>query len=534
MDLRLLLERLSKPERNNAVLAFERGQVIRKTHADVLRDVRAAQDRLAAWGIRAGMRVGIRAPNSYEWMIHDLALIALRAVSLAFTDDFVGMPAADLCRKYGLSLLLVSSCESQTMERTEAPVACLDGENGPVAPLARGEATSDPDFERPFLIFSSGSAGGVKGLVLNRRGIESSVEGFVQAAGPRHDDCLLLFLPMSNFQQRMMYYAALWYGFDIIVTDPPHVFRALKELHPTMLVAPPALYEAFEARFASLPGWKRRSAEITAEIIGRLPVRRVRKNLARVVFKDAYDALGGRMRFLVTGMAPTRHSTLRLFERMQLPMAETYGLIECGSISLSVEPNKRLASVGRLLPGVEVQIAEDGELIVRREPTLAFGYFECANGEAERTFLGGNRIATGDIGRFDEDGYLYLTGRKKEIIFTAGGEKIHPEVVEAEIDACPDVAKSVVFRAPDAATLTAVIVPRNPEDSAAKRRIERFVDQMNGHAVERDVGAVLFAPEPFSRENGFLRPNLKPDRRRIAQHYAASVTAVNRTHDGLG
>lgn len=344
---------------------------------------------------------------------------------------------------------------------------------------------------------------------------------FVEAIAPRHDDCLLLFLPTANFQQRLMYYGALWYGFDLIVTDPNHLFRALKELKPTMLVAPPAFYEALETRFFNLPGWKRWLANLAGRITLLLPLRTLREKLGRGVFKQAHEALGGRMRLMITGMAPIKRSTLTLFERMQLSLYETYGLVELGSISLNSPGVGKMGSVGRLLPGVTVEMAPDGEIIAHREPTLAFGYSECSEGEQERTFIGNNRIATGDIGRLDEDGYLYLIGRKKEIIITGGGKKIHPEVLEAEIDACPDVAKSVVLRDPDLPFLIAVVLSKNPQYPGARERIQKSVDRVNERYSSTPVAKLIFTDVVFSRENGLLRPNLKLDRRKIAQHFQA-------------
>jgi len=353
--------------------------------------------------------------------------------------------------------------------------------------------------------------------------VEASVDAFVHAVAPRHRDCLLVFLPLSNFQQRMMCYAALWYGFDLIVTDPGHLFRALKELRPTILIAPPVVYESFETRFVNLPGWKRWTAQVAGEVLRKVPIRAMRTRLARAVFRQVHQAFGGRMRFMVTGMAPIKRSTLDLFDLMQLPLFETYGLIECGSISLNVPGACRLGSVGRLLPGVKIDFEADGEIIASRQPTIASGYFECADGEEERTFLGQNRIGTGDIGRLDEDGYLYLLGRKKEIIVSENGNKIHPEVLESEIDACPHVTKSVVFRSLNTRALTAVVIPKEPCNAEAKRQIERFVDGIAERHPLMAVRTIVFTDMNFSRENGFLRPNLKLDRSRIARHFDGNI-----------
>jgi long-subunit acyl-CoA synthetase (AMP-forming) len=424
MDLRTLVPRLLERQ-GRRIITFEKGRVVKRDYLTVYEDVEKVSARLIEWGVKPRMRVGIRASNCYEWVIHDLALLRLRAVSVAFTDDFARWSAADLCEKYSLSLLLVTAKDDTVGRPKPDFVAYLDAENDGVKAIDRGEPPADDDFDRIGLIFSSGSSGGVKGLILNRRGIEESVDAFTNAVVPRSDDCILLFLPISNFQQRLIYYAAFWYGFDIIVTEPSRLFHALKDLRPTILIAPPVLYETFETRFYGLPKWKRVSAELIADIALKTPFRAVREKIARALFSQAYETLGGRMRFMVTGMAPIKRSTLKFFRRMQLPLFETYVLIECGSVALNLPLAHKLGSVGRLLPRGQVELAEDGEIIVQKEHTVSVGYFECADGEADKTFIGNNRIATGDIGWLDRDGYLYLTGRKKEIIVTSGGEKVH-------------------------------------------------------------------------------------------------------------
>lgn len=520
MDLRKLVSRISQRKYQNAVFTFEKGTIVKRTHETLLADISAAYRKLKSWGVQAGMRVGILSCNSYEWIIYDVALLEMRATSVAFTDDFASTSSDQLIEKYSLSLLLIQNSNAfHKNAENSAAVALLDADKSGITAIQRDLPPTDQEFENTGLVFSSGSSGRLKGLKLNRMGIEASVDAFTKLADPRPDDCLLLFLPISNFQQRLMYYSALWYGFDLIITDPSRLFRALKELRPTILIAPPMLYEGVETRFCNLSIFKQRMARILGRVAGLLPTKALREKFARTIFKDAYEALGGRMRFMVTGMAPIKRSTLDLFNLMQLPLFETYGITEFGGIALNVPGANKPGSVGRLLPGVRVELAADGEVIAIREHRIASTYFECAEGEAEKTFISPNRIATGDVGRFDEEGYLYLVGRKREMIITAGGTKIHPEILEAEIDSCPDVARSVVFVDPETSALTAVVLARNSADLEAKARIQQFVESGNGKRSSFTVQHVIFTDVPFSRENGFLRPNLKLDRNRIAQHF---------------
>jgi len=527
MRLTELPARLSR-DPSGTIVAFERGKTVRRPYAELAQDVHAAADALRRWGVVAGMRVGVRAPNSYRWLVFDLALIELRAVSVAFTDDFSDWSPEALAERYGLGLLLVSR-RGAPQDGTQQPfVADVDGtdadNDGVTAIDADGEA--DPRFDTPGLIFSTGSSGGVKGMVLNRRGVEANVDAFSDVVAPTPADSVLLFLPISNFQQRLIYYTALWHGTDLIVADPTRLFRALKELQPTILVAPPMLYEGIAARLESLPGWKRAAARAGAAILQAVPSRDLRERGARLLFGEVYATLGGRMRFMVTGMAPTRRSTLALFAHMQLPLYETYGLIECGSVAFNRPGRQRLGSVGRPLAGVEVEIGEGSEIIVRKEHPVTRGYFQCAEGEAERTFLPDGRIATGDCGRIDGDGFLHIVGRRREMIVTPGGVKAHPEVLEAELDRSIDVEKSVVFGGRRG--LVAVIVPRNPQDAGARGRIEQHVERMNARKPAMSIERLIFGETPFSRENGQLRPNLKLDRRGIARAYEIEPEAVAR------
>jgi long-chain acyl-CoA synthetase len=519
MDLRKLNQRISEQGHQNVILTLEKGQIVTRTHQNLHADVMRACDQLRSWGVQQGMRVGILACNCYQWIIYDLALLELRALSVAFTDDFAGMGADELLEKYSLSLLLIQASDHVHKDSRSATVAFIDAENSGIYAIEGLREQGDREFHNTGIVFSSGSSGRLKGLTLSRRGIEASVDAFTNTAEPRPDDRLLLFLPISNFQQRLMYYSALWYGFDLIVTDPSRLFRVLKDLHPTILIAPPMLYEAFETRFYNLPEWKQRAARILGRIAAALPLETLRHKLARALFRDAYEALGGKMRFMVTGMAPIKRSTLELFRLMQLPLFETYGMTEFGGIALNIPGANKIGSVGRPLPGVRIELAPDGEVIAVREHRIASGYFECGEGEEEQTFIGRDRVATGDVGRFDDDGYLYLIGRKREMIITAGGTKIHPEIPEAEIDACPDVARSVVFADPEAPGLVAIVLPKNPQDESAKVRIQQFVDEVRNHRPAMAVGRIIFTDLAFSRENGFLRPNLKLDRKKIGQYF---------------
>ena len=150
---------------------------------------------------------------------------------------------------------------------------------------------------------------------------------------------------------------------------------------------------------------------------------------------------------------------------------------------------------------------------------LTLRYFQCAEGENERVFIGQGRIATGDMGRLDSDGNLYLMGRKRELLVAPNGLKLHPEAIEQELNNCPDVAHSVLYLKPDATHLTCVVdlVPPGGED--ARARVSQYANSLPATKKAAPFVEVVFAEAPFSTENGMLRPNMKIDRKAIAARY---------------
>lgn len=182
--------------------------------------------------------------------------------------------------------------------------------------------------------------------------------------------------------------------------------------------------------------------------------------------------------------------------------------------------------MGKPLRDVHFRIEQDGELIVSRPFPLTLRYFQCTEGENERTFLSSNCIATGDIGKFDADGNLFIMGRKGEAIVTSSGHKIHPEIIEREVNNCPEVANSVVFQRENAAHLSCVVSLNVPASEEVKQRVRKFVQGLqDARRIARFV-EVIFADASFSRENGMLRPNMKIDRRNVVARWSNSESAL--------
>ena len=517
MEFRSLLGAL--PGKKRAIYVFERGKIVRHSHAALHDDVVRVRENLRAWGVKAGSRIGIYAPNSYHWLTHDLALIELGAISVPFTDDFAGRVNQALLDRYNIALLLIAKRDARLFAQKPAHVAFIDADNENIRALDRPPSGDADEEDQHSLVFSSGSAGGLKGLVISRKGVEATLPPIFEALDVTSKDRLLLFLPMSNFQQRNMCYAALWYDFDIIITDYTQLFVAMPALDPTVLLGPPVLYQMIHAEYQKFPSWKKSLWTILSSLLAPLPSASLRQELARILFRDFYKQFGGRIRLLATGMAPIRRNLGKFFERLQLPLCESYGMVEAGSITYRPASSRDYGSVGKPLRGIDLVFASDNEIIVSRENPMTLRYFQCAEGENERTFIAPGRIATGDMGRLDAEGNLVLLGRKKELLITPGGLKVHPETIEQELNNSPDISHSVIYLKPHATHLTCVVDLVAPDDEAARVRVKEFANRLPSAKKAAQYVEVIFADQPFTAENGMLRPNMKIDRKAIAARY---------------
>src|SRR5262249_47716062 len=238
-----------------------------------------------------------------------------------------------LLDKYNIALLLIAKRDARLFPQKPAHVAFIDAENESIRAQERTSSGDADEADQHSLVFSSGSAGGLKGLVISRKGGEPPCPPFFEPLDVTSKDRLLLFLPMSNFQQRNICYAALWYDFDIIITDYTQLFAAMPALNPTILIAPPVLYQMIHAEYQKFPSWKKSLWSLLSSLLALVPTAPLRQKLARLLFGDFYKQFGSSMRLLATGMAPIRRNLGKFFERLQLPLCESYGMVEAGSLT---------------------------------------------------------------------------------------------------------------------------------------------------------------------------------------------------------
>jgi len=525
MDLTKIMERLSSFPDQGITYYDGQGQLVRKNYPTVRADVEHVIDELRGWGVEPRMRIGILATNWYEYVLYDMALLELGCTSLTFPEEFGNKTSRQLIDDYELNLLLLAQKDEWPATAAGEWTAYIDALNPPDTRVRQLPQNEDDYIES--IAFSSGSSGKIKGMKIDLRGIEGWISKFYRLYEIDNRDSLLVFLPLSSVQQRIMVYAALYYGIDFCLIKPAQLFTAFKDYKPTLFLAPPLLYESIHNQFVKtvdgMPPLRRNLVHLLKTAAKISPAETVRKRLRQICYGRIYSSLGGRIRVMWTGMAPIKRSTLDFFHDARIPLYEAYGQTESGLIAANSPSHNRIGSVGKPLDKSSVRLAEDGEIIVSAERLQTKGYvYYDQNGEPG-VFLDPHTVATGDIGRFDEDGYLYLLGRKKEYIVTAQGYKIHPELLEAQINRCSDVGQSVVF-GNALPYLVALVAIEKDKDSQARARIERHIAQINQDlpTVGR-IHKVHITDDQFTVENGLLTRNLKLHRKALFERYKGEL-----------
>jgi long-chain acyl-CoA synthetase len=495
------------------------GKLEGRSFAALKEDVAAALKRLRSRGFSEQLHVGFLAENGYDWLVHDLAMLELGCHVTALTATTIAGRLEQVMESYGLQALLAvgATAEALLADRTDSWVARASQETAIVARACAARAHPAPDPEHPFRVFSSGTAGQYRCLIGSRVGFEGAIDSIGRDFNVNPSHTLLLFLPVGNLQQKAISYAALEHGVSIAITDPLRLFVMLKLGRPTIILAPPLFYDTIVRRLRT--GFAGRVLSLLVSL-SRVPILRALVSVPlRRIGRRVASELGGRVQLLFTGMAPISPATLESLTALRLPLYEGYGTTETGNIACSTPEAARKGSVGRLANGIQIKIAEDGEILAARIPPLTVGYVDDPEGTAS-TYLGDGWVATGDIGFLDADGFLFLRGRKKNIIIMDDGRKLHPEVLEQALMASPLVQQCAVLSGDTGGLVCVVYLGEDkPSTRAATRaHVERCLAELGqGQALED----LVFFPEAFSPNNGLLTANLKLNRNALWERIRA-------------
>ncbi len=561
--------------------------------SDYAAQVRSAARALVALGVRPGDAVCILGFNRPEWTIMDHAAMMVGAVAAGIywtsSADEVEYIVADS----GCAVLLVEN-EAQwariagrreMLARLKRVVFMAGTE--PRAPgqmsweafLQLGAAPDlQPEVDRRLaalrpeqpgtLIYTSGTTGPPKAVVLSHGNLSWTTLALSAAFGVGPEDRLISYLPLAHVAEQLgAIHNHVWAGYQVYFARSLEALGDhLKEVHPTVFFGVPRVWEkmqaAIEAKLATATG-PRAALARWALGVGRRwhelrfaggapgPLLRAQKALAgALVHRKVKRALGfDAARVLMSGAAPIALDNLRFFTGLDLAIGEVYGQSEdCGPTAISLPGFIRPGAVGKTLPGMAVRIADDGEILVRG-PNVFAGYLNRPGDTAES--LRDGWLHSGDLGRIDEDGFLYVTGRKKDLLITSGGKNVSPANIEAELMNLPLVAHAVVCG--DGRHFLCALLALEPEalaqfaqnhglagDAQAWRRdprvvaeLQRGVDAVNGRQARvAHVRKFAVLDEPLTIESGVLTPTMKVRRQVVLERHAALVERFYDARDG--
>ncbi len=542
-------------------------------------------------GLEAGDRVAILSENRPEWAIADLAALAAGAATVPVYTSLTPAEIGHILRDSGAKFLFVSGVELlgkvlPLIREMRLKVVLLDAPYRVAGPriwwwgemLGLGQTASPEAREKLAerihqtkpedlcsIIYTSGTTGPPKGVMLTHANFLSNCEAVRDTLPISDRDLLLSFLPLSHVFERMAgYYFVLSVGGAIAYAENMEtVAKNLMEARPTMITGVPRFYEKLreriEAAVESAPALKRRIFH-WATRVGQLRAQRVlagkpvppglalQFRLAdHLAFSKLRLRLGGRLRFGISGGAPLPRELAEYFFAAGILILEGYGLTETSPVITCNRPDRfRFGTVGLALPGVEVRIAEDGEVLTRG-PHVMKGYFNNPAATAEVIDSDG-WFHTGDVGVLDTDGFLTITDRKKDLIKTSGGKMVAPQNLESVLKADPYIADCVVI-GDRRKYITALVVPElektqeharkrgipigNPDELVKQPDIVRFfqerIDRVNaGLASFEQIKRFTLLPEPFSQRAGQLTPTLKVKRRAVSERHAEQIEAMYR------
>jgi long-chain acyl-CoA synthetase len=537
---------------------------------------------LRSWAIQPGDRVAILSENRPEWPMADMATLLIGGVTVPLYTTLTPEQTAFVLNDSGCRVIFLSSDQQlhkllsilpQTkieriivMDSIEfagdlAPFAnrcvTLDriGRDGPdiLGPQIESRARSISPDDLATIVYTSGTTGTSKGAKLTHGNIASNILCSLLGFDMQPGLVSISFLPLCHITARHLDFAMIYHG--VTLAYCPFIERlpeALQEVRPSLFVAVPRVYEKIYAQAEqkakgfpkrSIFNWalsvgRRNKPEILA---GRTPKSPAWKLANKLVFSKIREGMGGKVETFISGGAPLGRELAEWYAAVGIRIHEGYGLTETSPvIALNTPKNHRIGTVGKIMPNLEVRIADDGEILVRG-PSIFKGYWNRPD-ETHAAFTG-DWFKTGDIGNVDADGYLSVTDRKKDLIKTSGGKFIAPQPIENSLKLNPLVGVAAILG--DRRKFPAVIVSPNfplleewartngiPFGSrgelVANPKVQRLYDGIV-EAINQNLARfeklkrVMLVPDEFTADNGALTPTLKLRRRVIEDRYRKQI-----------
>ena len=555
---------------------------------DVVREIAAG---LLALGRRPGDSVAILSTSRAEWVQADFAIFSAGCVTIPIYPTYPPDLIEYIVNDAGVKTLIVEDptqlakvLEVDTAMPGLEQIVIIQGYEGrePSPRIFTWDALRRLGRERAdslkielagrvdrinrddlaTIVYTSGTTGPPKGVVQTHGNHLSALESAAQTTSIAEGDVHLLFLPLAHSFARLESFIGVHRGLCTAFAESIDKLREnLPETHPHFICSVPRVFEkVYAGAMARAEGGSpvKRKIFNWAVSVGKEVSRLKQANrpvpaalafkykLAdKLVFSKMHAALGGRLRFAVSGGAPLSREIAEFFHAAGILILEGYGLTEtCPVLTNNREDAYKFGSVGKPMPGVEVKIAADGE-ILGRGGNIAKGYFKKPDATRE-VFLEDGWFATGDIGRFDDDGFLFITDRKKDLIVTAGGMNIAPQNIENLLKGDPFISQVMVHG--DRRPYPVALITLNPEELAkfareqgimagdpsvlarhpkVIERVQRTVDHKNSELQSyAKIKKFVILAEDFTVENGALTPTLKVKRKVIIERHRPALDAL--------
>ena len=534
---------------------------------------------LKSLGYEKGSRIAILSENRPEWATTDFGALAAGLVGVPLYTTLIGEQIAYILHDAEAKVVFVSSMDHlssvlsirERVPSIEKIVVFYPEnleENNLVISLdtlkAMGDGHTVDDFvelsrrtqpeDLATIVYTSGTTGDPKGVALTHHNFMAEFDAIWQIFEGKEGDSLLSFLPLSHILQRVVDAFALLFGFTISYAESLETLgENLREICPTHIVAVPRVYEKIHGRIhagvqqgsavkRAIFNWAvnvgRRYSE--AERSGRPgPALSIQQRIATaLVFKKIHAATGGNIEFYVSTGAPLAKGLAEFFDALGIRIIEAWGMTEVtGAATSTTRTEVRFGSVGKPGPGVELKITDHGEICVRGDIVMR-EYWRKPEATAE-TIDSESWLHTGDVGHIDDDGFLHITDRIKELIVTAGGKNVAPQPIENALKTHEFIAQAMVI-GDRRNFISALIVPQAEVleswagengiegDLATLCRDQRVIDHYQT-ALEAKMGTFsryetvrkfTLVPDEFSQEAGELTPTLKLKRRVLLANYA--------------
>ncbi len=549
-----------------------KGNIVGISYTEVLDIVRKVSGGLEARGIERGGRAAILAENRPEWAYCDYGCLCSGVIAVPIYPTLTSAQIAFMFDNAEVDLVFASTpdlvekaCEAASECDRDIQVVAID-------PSDRADMIAWDDFVRAgsdvagqtpldewrtsalsvephdiaTILYTSGTTGTPKGVMLTHNNIASNVQASVMVLAIQDWDNTVSFLPLSHILQRMIDFLFFWVGCRVgYVRSMDSLIEDIGKLRPTVVVSVPRVYEKIYNAVMGKSGveklivdWAASVADKAADVrlAGREPagLLGIQYRLAdKLVFRKVKNRVGGRLRFFVSGGGPLSPALNRFFYSIGMTILEGYGLTETSPVTnVNTDSDFRIGTVGRPIPGTEIRIAEDGEILVRG-PQVMKGYYKLPDATAEAIDADG-WFATGDIGVIDAEGYLTITDRKKDIIVTAGGKNVAPQPIENRLKTHRYV-EQVVMVGERRRYCTLLVVPDyealgawaqangvagGPAELAANARVVEHVEKelfsmLDDFASFERPKKIALLVEEFSVENGMLTPTLKVRRKAV-------------------